>query len=81
MDCITGLGQVKFNIGSFYFIMIINGGARHVIAVELVKQSLTGLERILGRNDEPHFFQVSGFRHDVGNDEVADVYRVEGAEE
>lgn len=81
MDGITGTRQVKFDVGRFDVVIIIDSGANHVEAVEVAEKSFAGFERILRGNDEPHLVQIGGFRHDIRDDQVADMYRVEGAEE
>lgn len=80
MNGIAGAGQVKFDISGFDFVIIIYCGANHIQAVRVAEKSLGGLERILRGDDKPHLVQVSGFRHDICDDQVPDVYRVEGAE-
>ncbi len=81
MDCKTRLRKMKFNVGSLDLIVIIHGGAHHVIPVEFVQQPPAWFKWILGGDYHPHFVEVRCFRHDVGNDQMTNMDRVEGAEE
>ena len=81
MDGIAGLGKMKFYVCDVELVVVGHSCFNHVIAVELVEQSFCRLERILRRNDEPYLVEVRGLRHDVGDDEVPDVDRVERSEE
>ena len=81
VDSIAGFRQVKFNIGSFNLIMIVHCRPHHIVAVEFMEQTFAGLEWILWRDYHPDLLKVSSLRHDVGYDQVADMNRIERAEE
>lgn len=77
---ITGFGQMKFDIRSFYLEMIVDRSAYHIEAIELMQQSFRRLKRILRGDHHPNFFEIGRFGHDVGDDEVPNMDGVERAE-
>lgn len=81
MDCKAGFGEMELDVRSLDLVVIIHGGAHHVVPVELMKQTSAGFKWILRGDNHPHLVEVRCLRHDVGNDQVTNMDRVEGAEE
>lgn len=78
---VTWFGQVKFDIRSFDLEVIVHGSPDHIVAVKFMKESFAWFEGILRRDHHPHLLEVSGFRHDVRDDEMPNMNGVKRAEE
>jgi hypothetical protein len=78
---ITRFWKMELYVGRFNFIMIVDGCPNHVVSIKFVKESLAWLKRILRRNHHPNLVKVSGFRHNISDNEVPDVDGIEGTEE
>ncbi len=77
IDSIAWPGHMKFHVHGLKMIIIRNGQFYHSQPVKFMQQGFAGLHGILWADDKPHFIQVSLIPHNVPNDQVANVYRVE----
>lgn len=80
IDSVAGPRHVKLHIKGFETIIVADGQFHHVESVKLVQEVVVFLERVLRGNHEPDLVNFRAFHHGVRDDEVPDVYRVEGAE-
>ena len=74
------VGEVKLHIAHSETGVVLHRQVHHVQPVVRLQQVLPLLERVVRRYDKPHLFQVAVLSHVFGNDQVADMDGVEGAE-
>ena len=72
---------MEFHILGFHVVIIMDSRPHQIQAVKFVQQCLAGLKRILWGNDEPDLFNIGGFNHHIGYDEMTGMDGVKRTEE
>ena len=78
---VGGYGQVEFDIAGAHAVVVVHGKTHHLEPLLVGEEGLALLEGVLGGDYKPHFVKFAMGQHRVADDEVTDVYRIEGAEE